>query len=75
MRSGSDSSTPLERTDPKVSYRLLDLWSDLLLCSHCLKGGVHRPVEQVISRRHRPRSLCSACHGRACEPSVVLEFP
>jgi len=69
-----DKRAAREPADRKISYRILSLWSDLLLCSRCLKGGVQRPVGQVISKRHRLRSLCSSCQGRR-EASVLLQFP
>ena len=45
----------------KVDYRLLGLMSDLVICSSCLRAGKVTPVPQVVSERHTPRSLCSAC--------------
>jgi len=48
-------------TTGNVDHGLLSRLSSLLLCSACLRRGVRTPVPQVISRRHRPRSLCAAC--------------
>lgn len=45
----------------KIDLGLLSRLTDLLLCSRCLRQGRRTPVPQVLSRRHRPRSLCSAC--------------
>ncbi len=45
----------------RVDYGLLNHLSDQLLCSRCLKKGIRTRIVQVISRRHRLRSLCRAC--------------
>ena len=56
----------------KIDFGLLSRLTDLLLCSRCLRQGRRTPVPQVLSRRHRPRSLCSACrqveHGERDPP-------
>jgi len=46
-----------------VDQRFLTYFSDLLLCSRCLRRGVRTPVQQVISPRHRPQSLCRDCRS------------
>jgi hypothetical protein len=45
----------------KPDYRLMQYATDLLLCSRCLRSGVRTRVQQLISSRHRPRTLCRAC--------------
>jgi len=50
-----------EKTQDKVDYRLLGLMSNLVICSSCLRAGKVTPVPQIVSERHTPRSLCSAC--------------
>jgi len=52
-----DTSKPAS----KVDYRLLGYLSDLVICSSCLRNGRITPVPQIMSERHTPRSLCSAC--------------
>ena len=44
-----------------VDYRLLNLMSDLVICSRCLQQGRVTPVPQILSWRHKPRSLCGDC--------------
>ena len=44
-----------------VDYRLLGLMSNLVICSSCLRQGRVTPVPQIVSHRHTPRSLCTAC--------------
>lgn len=44
-----------------VDYRLLGLLSDMVICSSCLRAGRVTPVPQIMSERHKPRSLCNAC--------------
>ncbi|MGI9271392.1 MAG: hypothetical protein ACR2QT_06435 [Woeseiaceae bacterium] len=51
---------PSEHTS-NVDYRLLGYLSDLVICSSCLRAGRVTPVPQILSERHTPRSLCSAC--------------
>lgn len=48
-------------TDGNVDYRLLSLLSDLVICSRCLQHGRVTPVPQILSNRHTPRTLCTAC--------------
>jgi hypothetical protein len=43
--------------DGRVAHGLLARHTDQILCSHCLAEGRRTPVPQVISARHRPRSL------------------
>lgn len=57
-------------TTPKVSYRLLDRFTDLLICSRCFRRHVRQPVRQLLSTRHRPIALCNDC---ACKASVEHE--
>jgi hypothetical protein len=47
-----------------VDTRFLAHLSKHLLCSRCLQHGVRTKIVQVISSRHRPRSLCSKCRSR-----------
>jgi superfamily II helicase len=48
-------------THSNVDYRLLGLLSKLVICSACLREGRITPVPQILSHRHTPRPLCSAC--------------
>jgi hypothetical protein len=45
----------------RVDYRLLAFITDLVICSRCLRSGEVTPVPQVVSPRHRLRSLCNSC--------------
>ena len=51
----------IARNDGNVDYRLLGLMSNLVICSACLRDGRVTPVPQLLSHRHRPRSLCRGC--------------
>jgi hypothetical protein len=53
------------QTSSNVDRRFLGFVSELLLCSRCFGNGVRRHVVQVISPRHRPRTLCRDCAARA----------
>ena len=62
----------------KVDYRLLECRSEDLLCSRCLRRGIRRPVPQLLSRHHRPRSLCPACAreaGRIADRALAAVVP
>ena len=48
-------------TSASIDFGLLSRLTHLLLCTRCLRQGRRTPVPQVLSRRHRPRTLCSAC--------------
>jgi len=63
----------------KVSYRLLNKLSNLVICSSCLRGGVVTPVPQVISGRHSLTNQCADCraknpdrHGRRRQLAKLL---
>jgi hypothetical protein len=58
------------RSDQKVTYKLLDRFTDLLICSRCFRRHVRQPVRQLLSTRHRPLALCSEC---ACKASAEHE--
>ena len=47
----------------KVSYRLLDGLSNLVICSSCLRKGVVTPVPQIISGRHSLTNECADCRS------------
>jgi hypothetical protein len=51
----------MDRSRANVDFGLLDRLSQLLLCGRCLRKGLKTPVTQVISHRHRPRTLCRDC--------------
>ena len=65
----------MERTAKVVDYSLLQRLSDQLLCSRCLKRGVRTPVVQVISTRHRLRSLCRSCRTGKSEGTLANTVP
>lgn len=50
-------------TKDKVSYRLLDKLSNLVICSRCLRNGTVTPVPQIISGRHSLTNECAACRA------------
>jgi hypothetical protein len=58
------------RSNHKVSYALLDRFTDLLICSRCFRRHVRQPVRQLLSTRHRPIALCNEC---ACKASAEYE--
>ena len=47
-----------------VDYRLLNKFSKLVICSHCLRSGKVTPVPQIISKRHTPHNVCPHCRRR-----------
>ena len=51
----------MDRSRANIDFGLLNRLSHLLLCGRCLRKGLKTPVTQVISHRHRPRTLCPAC--------------
>jgi len=61
-----------------LEFGLLERLTDQLVCSRCLKSGKRRPVTQVVSNRHRPRTLCHACIESDCSMNthtpLVLDF-
>ncbi|MDH3576245.1 MAG: hypothetical protein OEO71_00295 [Gammaproteobacteria bacterium] len=48
----------------KVSYRLLNKLSKLVICSRCLRGGIVTPVPQIISGRHSLTNECADCRAK-----------
>ena len=66
----------------KVSYRLLDNLSNLVICSSCLRAGVVTPVPQIISGRHSLTNECTGCRtknpaevGRPTKRATLLTMP
>ena len=59
----------------RVDLGLLSRLSDLILCSRCLRRGRRTRVAQVISHRHRPRSLCAACRAEVQAGSGLDKYP
>jgi superfamily II helicase len=53
----------MDRSSVAVDFGLLSRLSHLLLCPRCLRQGVKTPVTQVISHRHRLRTLCRDCRA------------
>ena len=51
----------------KVSYRLLNRLSDLVICSRCLRSGVVTRVPQIISGRHSLTNECAECRAKDLE--------
>ena len=51
----------------KVSYRLLNRLSNLVICSRCLRSGVVTPVPQIISGRHSLTNECAECRAKDIE--------
>ncbi len=51
-------------TKDKVSYRLLDKLSNLVICSRCLRRGKVTPVPQIISGRHALTNECADCRAK-----------
>lgn len=49
----------------KVSYRLLNKLSNLVICSRCLREGVVTPVPQLISGRHSLTNECADCRSKS----------
>lgn len=45
----------------KVSYELLERFSELLICGRCFRKHVRKPVRQLMSSHHRPVALCHDC--------------
>ncbi len=59
----------------QVDYSLLQWQSDQLLCSRCLRAGVRKPVVQLLSPRHRPRSLCGKAGAAASRAATDSSRP
>lgn len=53
----------MDRNRTTIDYGLLSRLTHLLLCGRCLRRGHKTPVTQVVSHRHRPRTLCVACRA------------
>lgn len=50
--------------DDKVSYRLMERITDLLICSRCFRRNVRKPVTTLLSTRQRPMPVCAECSGK-----------
>ena len=47
-----------------IDLRLLNHLTDLVVCSRCFRAGRLKPVVQIVSERHRPRTLCRDCDSQ-----------
>tara|TARA_R110002049_G_scaffold23726_49_gene84289 strand:+ start:3234 stop:3476 length:243 start_codon:yes stop_codon:yes gene_type:complete len=65
----------------KVDYRLLNMLSNLVICSRCLRAGKVTPVPQMISSQRDIQNFCSHCRdeqaspGRRAKLGQLLKFP
>jgi hypothetical protein len=50
--------------DHKVSYKLMERVTDLLICSRCFRRNVRRKIILHLSSRKRPMPMCDECSGR-----------
>ena len=61
-----------------IDFGLLERLTDQVICSRCLRTGVRTPINQIVSRRHRPRTLCRDCQSppdrSAIDSSQVVDF-
>jgi len=56
-----------------VDLSLLERVTDQLVCSRCLLDGVRSPVTQVVSKYHRPRTLCPRCRtSKLAGPQAII---
>lgn len=51
----------MRRVRASIDFSLLEQLTDLFVCSRCFRAGDLRPVSQVVSRHHRPKTLCRDC--------------
>jgi hypothetical protein len=65
----------MDATGAKVEYGLLARLTEMILCSGCLRRGRRTAVPQVISRRHRPRTLCPACSEERGRGNLAASAP
>lgn len=59
----------------KVSYRLLEKLSNLVICSRCLQRGIVTPVPQIISDRHSLTNECVDCRQETLAPQAKFGRP
>lgn len=60
----------------RVSYALMERFSEQLICGRCFRQNVRKPVRQVLSSHHRPLPLCRDCSNEvfADHRARVLKF-
>lgn len=51
----------MPRVRASIDFSLLERLTDQFVCSRCFRAGDLRRVTQVVSRHHRPRTLCGEC--------------
>ena len=65
----------------KVDYRLLNMLSNLVICSRCLCAGKVTPVPQMIDSQREIQNFCSNCRYEQAPQSAraklgqLLKFP
>lgn len=53
----------MQKFSATIDFGLLSRLTPLLLCGRCLRKGTKTPVPQVVSHRHRLRTLCPDCRA------------
>jgi len=48
----------------KVSYKLMERVTDLLICSRCFRRNVRKPITAMLSPGQKPVPICAECSGR-----------
>ncbi len=51
----------MTRGTASIDFGLLERLTDQFVCSRCFRAGDLRRISQVVSRHHRPKTLCSNC--------------
>ena len=60
---------------PKIDFGLMERFTDRLLCGRCFRRGRRTPVPQIVSHRHRLRTLCPECSAEARPRARRLPAP
>ena len=51
-----------------IDFSLLERLTDELVCTRCFQAGILTPVTQVVSKHHRPKTLCQDCAPHVPRP-------
>jgi hypothetical protein len=65
----------MDATGAKVDFGLLARLTDMIVCSGCLRRGRRTAVRQVLSPRHRPRTLCASCSAERARGGLAAGAP
>lgn len=55
-----------------IDFSLLERLTDEFVCTRCFQAGILTPVTQIVSKHHRPKTLCRDCMPNVPRPLATV---